>query len=62
MGGDHGPQEAVRGAVRAKREHGLHVVLVGRRPEIVRLLAEEAAADAIPVLHAEDALAMHEGA
>lgn len=62
MGGDHGPQEAVRGAVRAVREHGLRVVMVGRRPELVRLLAEEDAAGAIPILHAEDALAMHEGA
>ncbi|GAA4940240.1 phosphate acyltransferase PlsX [Streptomonospora halophila] len=62
MGGDHGPREAVRGAVRAVREHGLRVVLVGRRAEVARLLAEEEAVGAMPVLHAEDALAMHEGA
>ncbi|MUL43992.1 phosphate acyltransferase PlsX [Streptomonospora sp. PA3] len=62
MGGDHAPQEAVRGAVRAVREHGLRVVLVGRRAEVAALLAEEDAVGAMPVLHAEDALAMHEGA
>nr|WP_131101934.1 phosphate acyltransferase PlsX [Streptomonospora litoralis] len=62
MGGDHGPQEAVRGAVRAVRDRGLRVVLVGRRTEVARLLAEEDAVGAMPVLHAEDALAMHEGA
>ncbi|GAB3438848.1 phosphate acyltransferase PlsX [Streptomonospora sediminis] len=62
MGGDHGPQEAVRGAVQAVRERGLRVVLVGRRSEIARLLAEEDAVGAMPVMHAEDSLAMHEGA
>ncbi|GAA4906604.1 MULTISPECIES: phosphate acyltransferase PlsX [Nocardiopsidaceae] len=62
MGGDHGPREAVRGAVQAVREHGLSVVLVGRRPELAGLLAEEDAAGAVPIRHAEDTLTMHEGA
>ncbi|MDA0565459.1 phosphate acyltransferase PlsX [Streptomonospora sp. S1-112] len=62
MGGDHAPDEIVKGAVLAVRERGLRVVLVGRRPEIARLLAQEGAAGAIPIAHAEDALAMHEGA
>jgi phosphate acyltransferase len=31
MGGDHAPDEIVRGAVRASAEHGIAVTLVGRR-------------------------------
>jgi phosphate acyltransferase len=31
MGGDHAPQEIVRGALRAVNEHGIAVTLVGRR-------------------------------
>ncbi|WP_394326573.1 phosphate acyltransferase PlsX [Nocardiopsis trehalosi] len=62
MGGDHAPREIVRGAVRAVREHGLRLVLVGRLPELASLLREEDAIGLVPVVHAEDALAMHEGA
>ncbi|MFC7326496.1 phosphate acyltransferase PlsX [Marinactinospora rubrisoli] len=62
MGGDHAPREIVRGAVRAVRTHGLHLVLVGRTAELTGLLAEEGAAGEIPVVHADDTLAMHEGA
>lgn len=62
MGGDHGPREAVRGAVTAVREHGARVILVGRAPDLTALLAEEGAAGEIPVVHAEDTLAMNEGA
>lgn len=62
MGGDHAPAEIVRGAVTAVREFGLRIVLVGRRTEIARTLAEEEALREIPVAHAEDELSMHEGA
>ncbi|MCY9785987.1 phosphate acyltransferase PlsX [Nocardiopsis sp. EMB25] len=62
MGGDRAPGEIVRGAVLAVRELGLRVVLVGRRTEIATLLAEENALRDVPVVHAEDSLAMHEGA
>lgn len=62
MGGDNAPDEIVRGAVLAVRELGLRVVLVGRRSQIGALLAEEGALRDIPVVHAEDELAMHEGA
>ncbi|MDA8369311.1 MAG: phosphate acyltransferase PlsX [Nocardiopsaceae bacterium] len=62
MGGDHAPREIVKGAVCAVREHGLRVVLVGRLPQLSSLLQEEDAAAAIPIAHAEDTLAMHEGA
>src|SRR5699024_218242 len=62
MGGDNAPAEIVRGAVIATREFDLRVVLVGKRTEIARILAEEEALREIPVVHAEDELAMHEGA
>lgn len=62
MGGDHGPAEAVAGAVAAVREHGMRVVLVGRLAELTGLLAEHGAAGEVPVVHAEDTLAMNEGA
>lgn len=62
MGGDNAPTEVVRGAVRAVREHGLRILLVGRRSQITALLAEQDAVREVPVVHAEDSLAMHEGA
>ncbi|MEY9214023.1 phosphate acyltransferase PlsX [Thermobifida halotolerans] len=62
MGGDHAPGEVVAGAVRAVREHGLRLVLVGRTPELTPLVAAEGAARELPIVHAEEALAMHEGA
>lgn len=62
MGGDHAPEEIVKGAVRAVREHGVRLVLVGRLPELTSLLSKEGARAEIPVVHADDALTMHEGA
>lgn len=62
MGGDNAPREVVRGAVMAFRELGLRVLLVGRRTEIAAQLAEEGALRDIPVVHAEDNIAMDEGA
>ncbi|KWX09923.1 hypothetical protein TR74_06730, partial [Carbonactinospora thermoautotrophica] len=38
MGGDHAPAEIVAGAVAAARDHGLEIVLVGKEPEVRRLL------------------------
>lgn len=62
MGGDHAPHSAVAGAVRAVRDHGLRVVLVGRAPELAPILTAEGAAGELPIVHAEETLAMHEGA
>lgn len=62
MGGDHAPREAVAGAVRASREHGVRVVLVGQVPKVRPLLEELGAVREIPLVHAEDTLAMDEGA
>ena len=34
MGGDHAPEEIVKGAVRARRELGVEIELVGRREDV----------------------------
>ncbi|MDP9870122.1 MULTISPECIES: phosphate acyltransferase PlsX [Streptosporangium] len=60
MGGDHGPAETVGGAVLARREHGVPVVLVGRAGEIRAELARHGAVDEIDVVHAEEAVPMGE--
>ncbi|MDS1270291.1 phosphate acyltransferase PlsX [Lipingzhangella sp. LS1_29] len=62
MGGDYAPREVVRGAVQAARETGTRITLVGRSPELLSLLAEDDATSEVTVVHAEDILAMHEGA
>ncbi|GIH92717.1 phosphate acyltransferase PlsX [Planobispora siamensis] len=60
MGGDHGPQEVVAGAVTALREHGVPVLLVGRAGEVRRELARHDAAGEIDVVHAEEVVPMTE--
>lgn len=62
MGGEHAPEAPVAGAIAAERELGIRVILVGRHQEITPLLDEQGAGDRIRVAHAEDALAMDEGA
>ena len=36
MGGDHAPEEIVRGALEAHRAHGMEILLVGRAAEVLR--------------------------
>ena len=36
MGGDNAPEAAVRGALEAKKAHGVDILLVGRGLEILR--------------------------
>jgi phosphate acyltransferase len=62
MGGDHAPAEIVAGAVAAAREHGISVLLTGRAGQLRPFLAKYGALDEIPIVTAEDAIAMHEGA
>jgi phosphate acyltransferase len=62
MGGDHAPAAIVAGAVTAVREHGAHVVLTGRPGLLRPLLARHGAVEDIPVVPAEEALGMDEGA
>jgi glycerol-3-phosphate acyltransferase PlsX len=62
MGGDHAPAEIVAGAVAAARDHGVSVVLTGRAGQLRPLLSKHGALREIPVVTAEDVIAMHEGA
>ncbi|NRA96407.1 MAG: phosphate acyltransferase PlsX [Planctomycetes bacterium] len=57
MGGDRAPQETVRGAIEAVgQDAALHVVLVGREPELLAELetATGAARDRIEIFHASE--------
>ncbi|MEV0151591.1 MULTISPECIES: phosphate acyltransferase PlsX [unclassified Nonomuraea] len=62
MGGDHAPHEIVAGAVHAVRERGLEVVLVGPPRILYEALADHDATKEIPIVRAEEVLAMDEGA
>ncbi|MEU9891816.1 phosphate acyltransferase PlsX [Sphaerisporangium sp. NPDC051011] len=62
MGGDHAPGAIVAGAVAAVRDHGVPIVLVGAPRAISEALAEHDAVGEIPIVRAEEALAMDEGA
>ncbi|MCT9935264.1 phosphate acyltransferase PlsX [Planotetraspora sp. A-T 1434] len=62
MGGDNAPGEIVAGAVQAVRERGIPVVLVGQPRLLHQALSEHDAVSEIPIVRAEEALAMDEGA
>ncbi|MFG2078259.1 phosphate acyltransferase PlsX [Nonomuraea maritima] len=62
MGGDHAPHEIVAGAVHAVRERGLRVVLVGSPRVLYEALADHDATKEVPIVRAEEALSMDEGA
>jgi phosphate acyltransferase len=62
MGGDHAPHEIVAGAVHAVRERGLPVVLVGSTRVLYEALADHDATKEVPIIRAEEALEMDEGA
>ena len=59
MGGDNAPQEIVKGAIRAKRELGVEIELVGRREEVEACLRAEGCAD-IPVVDAREVITMED--
>lgn len=62
MGGDHAPAEIIAGAVDAVREHDVRLVLVGQAPRIRRELDRYGITGEIPIVHADEALDMGEGA
>ena len=45
MGGDHAPQEIVKGALRAQKELGVDLVLVGREEAVREVLTQEGQTD-----------------
>ncbi|MDD5312767.1 MAG: phosphate acyltransferase PlsX [Dehalococcoidia bacterium] len=59
-GGDYAPQEIVKGAVQAAREHNLELILLGDRATIEVLLAQEGSAAGIEVVDAPQAITCHE--
>jgi glycerol-3-phosphate acyltransferase PlsX len=62
MGGDHAPGEIIAGALAAQREHGVRVLLTGPPALLSQALHAMGAAGELPVVPAEDNLAMDEGA
>lgn len=61
MGGDNAPDAVVEGAVKAARDLGIHVVLVGDREIVHELLGRYQAADLpVTVKHASEVVGMHE--
>jgi glycerol-3-phosphate acyltransferase PlsX len=62
MGGDHAPDEIVAGAVRASRDLGIHVLLVGRSDEVHRALQTAGAQPGagLEVIDAPSVIAMDE--
>lgn len=59
MGGDNAPSEIVKGAVRAKRELGVDIVLVGREDEVKACLADEHC-DSIEIVNAGEVITMED--
>ena len=61
MGGDNAPEEIVKGAVRAKRELGVDVTLVGIEDNVRACLKAEGSADGeIEVVNASEIITMED--
>ena len=59
MGGDNAPGEIVKGAVRAQRELGVEIVLVGRKETVEDCLRVEGCPE-IPVIDAREVITMED--
>ena len=59
MGGDHAPQEIVKGALRAKQELGVELTLVGQKEAILSCLAGEMK-DGINIVDAREVITMED--
>ena len=59
MGGDNAPQEIVKGAVRARKELGVDVTLVGREAEVRACLVSEGCTD-LDVVNATEVVTMED--
>lgn len=60
MGGDYAPRETVLGAVKARRELGIEVILVGNEGPVRQELRSHNAEDLIPVIDAAENIGMDE--
>ena len=59
MGGDHAPQESVKGALRAKCELGVELTLVGQKEAILSALGAEEAAG-VSIVDAREVITMED--
>ena len=59
MGGDNAPAAVVKGAVRAKKELGVDIVLVGREEDVKACLADEGCSD-IEIVDAREVITMED--
>ena len=59
MGGDHAPQEIVKGALRAKQELGVELTLVGQKEAILSCLTDETK-DEINIVDAREVITMED--
>ena len=61
MGGDHAPLEIVKGALRAKKELGVELLLVGREEAIREILTQEnAEMTGIEIVDAREVISMED--
>ena len=62
MGGDHAPGVVIDGSVRAARELGVEIILVGPEDVVKRELARHGDASSLPItiVHASQVIEMHE--
>lgn len=63
MGGDHAPEEIVKGAVLSRKEFGVEITLVGREEEIHRCLQQEGVSapyNGYQIVHADEIISMEE--
>ena len=62
MGGDHAPQEIVKGALRARRELDVEILLVGKEESIRQVLQEENAQDlsGVEIVDAREVVTMED--
>jgi glycerol-3-phosphate acyltransferase PlsX len=62
MGGDYAPDEIVKGALAAQREHGVTALLTGPPAQLRPVIARLGAGSELRVVAAEDVVGMAEGA
>jgi phosphate acyltransferase len=62
MGGDYAPDEIIAGALAARREHGIRILLTGPPGRLRQALAGLGGSGELGIVPAEDTLAMDEGA
>ena len=63
MGGDYAPQAPVMGAVRAAKDFGAQITLVGKAEEILKVLQEQGVADlprGLEIANADEVVDMHD--